>query len=157
MTDRKNAGSSVGSTLLILTFSIATLTAFAVLAVLNADGENKLVKKNGEMLSAYYTADSRGEERLGEIDRALTELWNQSDSESEYYSLIGLKYGSSFHKEQKQLVLEEYVSQRLRLNIVLRIHPPSQDGSNYEIEAWNTEAKEETQGSKRLKVWMGED
>lgn len=157
MSDRQGAGISIGSTLLILTFSIAALTAFAVLTLVSSNRDYKLAKKNEEMLSAYYRADCRGEEQLRQIDQTLSEFREQAGSKEEYYNLIMEMYGERFDPKEGRLVFKERLNLNLRLNITLQIKDSMTGEENYRILSWNTENYGEYQSDQGIQVWTGED
>ena len=68
------------STLLLIFVSLCLLT-FAVLSFLSARADQNLSRKTAERTSAYYETCNQAEDRLGETDRMLEKLWQETVNE----------------------------------------------------------------------------
>lgn len=67
MTGKRLSGINVGLSSIVMVFAILCLTIFAVLSMVTAESEKKLVEKSAASVENYYAADSACETILGEI------------------------------------------------------------------------------------------
>jgi hypothetical protein len=65
---------SIGGSSILVIFVILTLTTFAALSLVSANADYSLSRKTMSASTQYYTADSRAEEMLMQIDTALADI-----------------------------------------------------------------------------------
>ena len=75
------------STLLLIFVSLCLLT-FAVLSFLSARADQNLSRKTAERTSAYYETCNQAEDRLGETDRMLEKIWQETANEKAYFQAV---------------------------------------------------------------------
>ncbi len=76
MARKKAPGINAGLSSIVMVFAVLCLTIFAVLSLVTARSEKKLVEKSSAAVKNYYAADWDCEAILGRI----YEVWKSSDS-----------------------------------------------------------------------------
>ncbi len=71
MAGRNSQGIHVGSTSILMVFSVLCLTIFAVLSFVTTNYERKLSEKTAAAVLNFYEADSHAEEILAEMQKML--------------------------------------------------------------------------------------
>lgn len=154
---RQKTGISIGSNLIILIFGIVTLTTFAVLSFVSANADSKLAKKSEEAVTAYYKADSVGEELLYKTDTMLKAMAEESENEIQYFEKIAEAFPEHYDSEKQILDFEEQMDEHLRIRIRLKVYYPVSAGTSYEIMSWNTESYDDYIIDDSMPVWTGEE
>lgn len=116
----------IGSSSILVIFVILCLVSFAALSIVSANADYKLSKKVLERTTAYYNASNQAETMLAQLDFTLRSIYEDSNSEEEYFELAG--HGKSF-----SLPLSDLQS----LEISVTIEYPLEDGDSfYHLTSW---------------------
>ena len=68
---RKRSGLNIGSSLILVTFILLCLVAFAALSFTSANADYELSKQTADKTAAYYNAVNMGERYLADIDSTI--------------------------------------------------------------------------------------
>lgn len=131
-----NSGINIGSSSLLMIFVVLCLVSFATLSIVSANADRKLSAKVLEHTQAYYDACSQAENKLAQIDQSLVSIYEQSDSEDDYFKTAG-------HSIKFALPVTDLHTLSIELEI---IYPGSSEDSFYRIISY----KLETTGSLEL-------
>lgn len=89
---RKRPGMTVGSSLILVTFVLLCLVAFAALSFVSANADYELSKQTAAKTSNYYTAVGNTEQQLADINQTLAELSGISATDEAFANAIQLAY-----------------------------------------------------------------
>lgn len=89
---RKRSGINVGSSLILVTFILLCLVAFAALSFISANSDYELSKQTADKTTNYYNAASTVEQYLAELDSTLKDIAVTANSNDEYSSAVQAKY-----------------------------------------------------------------
>lgn len=89
---RKRPGMTVGSSLILVTFVLLCLVAFAALSFVSANADYALSKQTATKTSNYYTAVGNAEQQLAAIDQTLAELSDSFATEESFANAIQHAY-----------------------------------------------------------------
>lgn len=85
---RKRSGLNVGSSLILVTFILLCLVAFAALSFTSANSDYELSKQTADKTSNYYNAVSSVELQLSEYDATLRDIAATSDTNEAFIASI---------------------------------------------------------------------
>lgn len=112
------------STLLLIFVSLCLLT-FAVLSFLSARADQNLSRKTAERTSAYYEACNQAEDRLGETDRMLEKLWQETVNEKAYFQAVRETFEDmDFDEESRMLSFSVPLTDTQVLTVTLKLRTP---------------------------------
>lgn len=89
---RKRSGINVGSSLILVTFILLCLVAFAALSFISANSDYELSKQTADKTTNYYNAASTVEQYLAELDSTLKDIAVTANSNDEFSSAVQAKY-----------------------------------------------------------------
>ena len=126
------------STLLLIFVSLCLLT-FAVLSFLSARADQNLSRKTAERTSAYYEACNQAEDRLGETDRMLEKLWQETANEKAYFQAVRETFEDmDFDEESRMLAFSVPLTDTQVLTVTLKLRTPESGSTFYTITGWKT-------------------
>lgn len=126
------------STLLLIFVSLCLLT-FAVLSFLSARADQNLSRKTAERTSAYYEACNQAEDRLGETDRMLEKLWQETANEKAYFQAVRETFEDmDFDEESRMLSFSVPLTDTQVLTVTLKLRTPESGSTFYTITGWKT-------------------
>lgn len=126
------------STLLLIFVSLCLLT-FAVLSFLSARADQNLSRKTAERTSAYYEACNQAEDRLGETDRMLEKLWQETANEKAYFQAVRETLEDmDFDEESRMLSFSVPLTDTQVLTVTLKLRTPESGSTFYTITGWKT-------------------
>lgn len=126
------------STLLLIFVSLCLLT-FAVLSFLSARADQNLSRKTAERTSAYYEACNQAEDRLGEADRMLEKLWQETANEKAYFQAVRETFEDmDFDEESRMLSFSVPLTDTQVLAVTLKLRMPESGSTFYTISGWKT-------------------
>lgn len=126
------------STLLLIFVSLCLLT-FAVLSFLSARADQNLSRKTAERTSAYYEACNQAEDRLGETDRMLEKLWQETANEKAYFQAVRETFEDmDFDEESRMLSFSVPLTDTQVLTVTLKLRTPESGSTFYTISGWKT-------------------
>lgn len=126
------------STLLLIFVSLCLLT-FAVLSFLSARADQNLSRKTAERTSAYYEACNQAEDRLGETDRMLEKIWQETANEKAYFQAVRETFEDmDFDEENRMLSFSVPLTDTQVLTVTLKLRTPESGSTFYTISGWKT-------------------
>lgn len=126
------------STLLLIFVSLCLLT-FAVLSFLSARADQNLSRKTAERTSAYYEACNQAEDRLGETDRMLEKIWQETANEKAYFQAVRETFEDmDFDEENRMLSFSVPLTDTQVLTVTLKLRTPESGSTFYTITGWKT-------------------
>lgn len=142
------------STLLLIFVSLCLLT-FAVLSFLSARADQNLSRKTAERTSAYYEACNQAEDRLGETDRMLEKLWQETANEKAYFQAVRETFEDmDFDEESRMLSFSVPLTDTQVLTVTLKLRTPESGSTFYTISGWKTVNTAEWTADTRQKVYV---
>lgn len=142
------------STLLLIFVSLCLLT-FAVLSFLSARADQNLSRKTAERTSAYYEACNQAEDRLGETDRMLEKLWQETANEKAYFQAVRETFEDmDFDEESRMLSFSVPLTDTQVLTVTLKLRTPEFGSTFYTISGWKTVNTAEWTADTRQNVYV---
>ena len=142
------------STLLLIFVSLCLLT-FAVLSFLSARADQNLSRKTAERTSAYYEACNQAEDRLGETDRMLEKLWQETANEKAYFQAVREAFEDmDFDEESRMLSFSVPLTDTQVLTVTLKLRTPESGSTFYTISGWKTVNTAEWTADTRQNVYV---
>lgn len=142
------------STLLLIFVSLCLLT-FAVLSFLSARTDQNLSRKTAERTSAYYEACNQAEDRLGETDRMLEKLWQETANEKAYFQAVRETFEDmDFDEESHMLSFSVPLTDTQVLTVTLKLRTPESGSTFYTISGWKTVNTAEWTADTRQNVYV---
>ena len=132
---KKQFGMNIGSASILLVFVILCLVSFAVLSIVSANADSKLITRVLERTTAYYNACNHAEQSLAGMDKTLQRMYESSDDEAAYFAAVG--HGKSY-------VIPISDLQSLQVTIEI-LYPESAEDTFYRITAWQVLNMDELQ------------
>ena len=123
---KKQFGMNIGSASILLVFVILCLVSFAVLSIVSANADSKLSTRVLERTTAYYTACNQAADSLAGLDKTLTRIYRNTDSEEAYFSSVG-------HNKSYVIPISELQSLQVTVEI---LYPVSAEDTFYRITSW---------------------
>lgn len=142
------------STLLLIFVSLCLLT-FAVLSFLSARADQNLSRKTAERTSAYYEACNQAEDRLGETDRMLEKIWQETANEKAYFQAVREAFEDmDFDEESRMLSFSVPLTDTQVLTVTLKLRTPESGSTFYTISGWKTVNTAEWTADTRQNVYV---
>ncbi|MBD9013582.1 MAG: hypothetical protein EGR15_03085 [Lachnospiraceae bacterium] len=142
------------STLLLIFVSLCLLT-FAVLSFLSARADQNLSRKTAERTSAYYEACNQAEDRLGETDRMLEKIWQETANEKAYFQAVRETFEDmDFDEESRMLSFSVPLTDTQVLTVTLKLQTPESGSTFYTIRGWKTVNTAEWTADTRQNVYV---
>lgn len=150
----------IGISSILLIFVILCLLTFAVLSLVSANADYKLVKKNSAHTYEVYEAENSANELMDKIDSILKSTYQSSDS-SDYLkqvqqnltSLDGISFPS-----KDQIAYEIKVNEHQILQVVLLLNSEIKKGDSfYQIETWKLTGTQTWEADDTLPVYTGDN
>ena len=150
----------IGISSILLIFVILCLLTFAVLSLVSANADYKLVKKYSAHTHEVYEAENSANELMDKIDSILKSTYQSSDS-SDYLkqvqqnltSLDGISFPS-----KDQIAYEIKVNEHQILQVVLLLNSEIKKGDSfYQIETWKLTGTQTWEADDTLPVYTGDN
>ena len=160
MKDKHQLPIGIGISSILLIFVILCLLTFAVLSLVSANADCKLVKKNSAHTHEVYEAENSANELMDKIDSILKSTYQSSDS-SDYLkqvqqnltSLDGISFPS-----KDQIAYEIKVNEHQILQVVLLLNSEIKKGDSfYQIETWKLTGTQTWEADDTLPVYTGDN
>lgn len=129
MNKNKNSfsfGLNIGSSSVLLVFVLLCLVFFATLSIISANADNKLSHKILERTTAYYNACNQAEMTLSELDQTLVDAYQNTESESQYFSMVG---------QNKSYTFQITDLQQLEVDVMIQ-YPSTDTDTFYNVQRW---------------------
>lgn len=139
----KRGFSNFGFSTILLAFVMICVAIFSVLSFVTAYSDYKLSKKVADKTEAYYTAEEQAYDKLAIIDELLSDAYDISSNEEEYYANVEkfiAEYGIiDKTSERFMLSFEEDINEDQYLSIKLSILYPTNIGDSFlDIIEWKS-------------------
>lgn len=152
---RESSGGKVniGAASLVLIFIVLCLATFGLLSLSSAKGDLSLAERQAEAVSAYYEADSKGQEWVRQVDAVLQEEMGHSDDSSSASDAVKARLGEIYHQDEGMVVtdipMERGQSLRIELTLVCG------EGMRYQIHSWYVYDSGQYEIDNSMPVWDG--
>ena len=83
---------SIGTSSIPMAFVLLCLVTFAALSYASSSADERLSATLRDRVTAYYQATDKAERWLAEVDASLSELYEQTDSETDYLEQAAALY-----------------------------------------------------------------
>ena len=136
-------GFQVGTSFLLVIFVIICLVLLGVLSLSGALRDKSYSDKVAEKTGRYYAAVSEAQHKLGEIDKALSEM----DKAGDYGIYLGMIVsgldGVVYRKDGEQAVLSYKVpvTESQSLFVEVEVLDPEKGEGNYKIVKWQEDSE----------------
>lgn len=139
-----------GTAFILMIFVLLCLVVFAVLSLVSAHADWKLGDRLAQRTAAYYEACQKGQERLEQLDRQLSLLYQEAEDPSAYQEACRIWLSSldgDLEEEAETgaflFSFQEEITDQQHLTATVWIPTePSAGDSFYQIKAWQTEASQ---------------
>ena len=142
-----------GATSRVLIFIVLCLATFGLLSLSSAKGDLSLAERQAEAVSAYYEADSKGQEWVRQVDAVLQEEMGHSDDSSSASDAVKARLGEIYHQDEGMVVtdipMERGQSLRIELTLVCG------EGMRYQIHSWYVYDSGQYEIDNSMPVWDG--
>lgn len=115
---------SIGTSSILMVFVLLCLVTFAALSYASSSADERLSNTLRENVSSYYQASGEAERWLAEVDQALCDLYESSDSEGAY---LQAAYALSPSAKDGILSKDFPLASGQQLHVELEITYPSED------------------------------
>ena len=143
--NKKKAGVTVGTSLILVTFVLLCLVAFAALSFSTAQSDYSLSLQTAERKQSYYDACSTAEEKLQTLDRLFFQCYETHGKESEYLSSVAdalsdsSEYTITREADAVSISFAVPVNTRENLVVVLNTRYPDTSDSLFTSTSYKTE------------------
>lgn len=150
MAGRKLSGINTGLSSIVMVFAILCLTIFAVLSLVTAESEKKLVEKSASSVENYYAADSACEAILGRVYEAWKGCSSLEDMETKLSSMDDMPEDLNMAVEDGMLYISysQWADENQSLQVVL-----AADAQDLQIKAWQLVRTGEWNIDEHIHVW----
>ncbi|MBN7773395.1 hypothetical protein [Clostridium aminobutyricum] len=148
----------LGTSSLVLIFTVLCLVIFSTLSLASAKADHKLAQKNQESVMDYYAADGKAEEILKEINESAVGFKANSTDYAQFQALLYEKFGDAYDSESNRLNYTVDINEEQIILVCLQFLDYSQIGEgkeNYKIISWFVQNKVDYEVDDRLPVWDG--
>lgn len=160
MKDKHQLPIGIGISSILLIFVILCLLTFAVLSLVSANADYKLVKKNSAHTHEVYEAENSANELMDKIDFILKSTYQSSDSsnylkqvQQNLTSLDGISFPS-----KDQIAYEVKVNEHQTLQVVLLLNSEIKKGDSfYQIETWKLINTQTWEADDTLPIYTGDN
>jgi hypothetical protein len=150
MAGKKSSGINAGLSSIVMVFAVLCLTIFAVLSMVTAGSEKKLVEKSAAAVENYYAADSECEETLGEIYEAWKGCSSLEDVKTKLAGMDKMPEDLYMTIENGRLYIS--YSQSVDENQSLQVGLAA-DTQDFQIKAWQLARTGEWNIDEHIHVW----
>ncbi len=148
----------IGTSSLVLIFTILCLVVFSTLSIASAKVDQKLAEKNQQYVMDYYVGDGKAEENLKEINKLLTDFGKNQSGEENFQKALKQEFGESYQQETHRLTYRIELNQEQFLLVELEILNKMQNqetSKKYMIKKWIVQNKVDYEIYDDLPVWDG--
>lgn len=149
----------IGTTSLLLIFTVLCLVVFTVLSLASAQADSKLAKKNAEHVTAYYSADSEAEEMVRTVNETVIDAALRSQEKSGFDAILVQEFKTAYDPLTSLLTYQLDIDMDQLLIVSLKILPYEQvqtSQKNYNIESWIVQNKVDYEVDENMPVWNGD-
>lgn len=159
MQERKMPFLGIGAASIVLVLAIVCLSVFATLTLSSAQGDYTLSKKNLDRTTSYYKANNRVNEKIGQIDKRLWDLYRRSKNKKSYMKRVKKSIsaieGVSYHKKEKTIIFQQKITEKQEILVKLKVkYPTKKKDICYEVLQWKKESTGSWNRDDSLKVYQ---
>lgn len=148
----------IGTSSLILIFTVLCLVVFSTLSISSAKVQQKLSEKNEQYIVDFYIGDGKAEEVLKEINVELINLENSSDGEENFQLFLKSEFGIVYQLGSNVIAYTVDLNKEQFLEVEIEIleHKEKQENNKrYTIKKWIVKNKIDYEIYDDLPVWDG--
>ncbi|WP_343209936.1 hypothetical protein [Anaerolentibacter hominis] len=138
---KKQPGVSVGTSSILVVFTLLCLITFAALSLVSANADYRLSAQLADRTSAYYEASNQAEKLLASMDDVLEECYENASSQEEYLQLAMERLTDQ--NRQFSMTGDNMCSFEVMINetqnlfvTALILYPESDGGCLYRVNRW---------------------
>lgn len=150
MAGKRLSGINAGLSSIVMVFAVLCLTIFAVLSMVTAKSEKRLVEKSAASVENYYTADSACEAILGQIYKAWKGCSSLEDMKTKLSGMDKMPEDLYMTIVNERLFIS--YSQKVDENQSLQVGLAA-DTQDFQIKAWQLARTGEWNIDEHIHVW----
>lgn len=168
---RRGLGISVGGSSIVMIFVVLTLTVFATLSVVTASADLRFAKRSGRATTDYYSADSRAERILMQIDDELLaakDIASRADKDSwdgnrqkTYFNQVtarliefeGIELDANFEEMTIRAGYDVPINDEKKLEVSLIVNDYNDD-IRYILEYWRVVLMTDISSDEEHELWQ---
>ncbi len=150
MNRKKSYGISVGTSSILVIIVILSLVCFAGLSVVSANADYQLSRKLADRTTTYYQATSDAHQNLALLDKELQQIYDESNSESDYKAKIKESLSDS-------LTFSYFISDSQSLIVsVTPVYPAKADDVLFTVDQFQVVTTDEPALDNSLSLLLGD-
>lgn len=149
----------IGTSSLLLIFTVLCLVVFTVLSLASAQADHKLAQKNAEHVTQYYAGDGEAEEMTRSVNEAAIHAASKAQDQSSFDALLQNEFGEAYDMATAALTYQIDIDADQFLIVRLKLLPYAQiqaGQKNYEVESWVVQNKVDYEVDENMPIWNGE-
>lgn len=148
----------IGTSSLVLIFTVLALVVFATLSLSSARMDQNLAEKTRQHVVEFYAGDGKAEEKLRDINIHLNQLKEKSLDQTSYVEAIEQGYSQSYDASNNQIHYTIDLNSEQLLLVRLELLPLEEamgSDKNYRIHGWLVQNKVDYEIDDSIPVWDG--
>ncbi len=148
----------IGTSSLILIFTILCLVIFSTLSLTSAKADYKLAVKNEQSIKTYYKVDNQGEILKRDVNKKMINLASQANSNEEFKVLIKKSFDEAYDEDKNCVIYkldagsEQFLLVEMRLSNYNEVELGKE---NYKIMVWTIQNKVDYEIDDNMPLWDG--
>ncbi|MFV0517879.1 MAG: hypothetical protein ACK5MV_10840 [Aminipila sp.] len=148
----------IGSSSLLLIFTILCLVVFSTLSISSAKADYKLALKYEKSINNYYEADNQGEELKRQVNNELIRQYLSSKNDVEFYNNLSRQFKDAFNIDNKVITYTIEAGKEQFLLVELKVHNfenIKENKQNFDVTTWVIQNKVDYEIDQSMNVWNG--
>ncbi len=148
----------IGSSSLLLIFTILCLVVFSTLSISSAKADYKLALKYEKSINNYYEADNQGEELKRQVNNELIRQYLISKNDVEFYNNLSRQFKDAFNIDNKVITYTIEAGKEQFLLVELKVHNfenIKENKQNFDVTTWVIQNKVDYEIDQSMNVWNG--
>ncbi|MEG0367520.1 MAG: hypothetical protein RR585_11840 [Coprobacillus sp.] len=151
MKKSKKISMNIGIISFLTIFVILCLVTFAILSLASAKSNVNLNNKSIEHKTEYYELCNQGETYLKKIDDILYQNYSQSQSQSEYFSLVNqIQSIDSQIQVKDHIITFDIIKNNQKLHVELEVVYPGK--TYYQLKVWDIGSSKEWTPDNKINI-----
>lgn len=149
----------IGTSSLVLIFTVLSLVVFSTLSLTSAKVDQTLAEKTRQYVMDYYAGDSLAEENLKETDEKLQELAENTTTQMDYAASVADEFQGAYEVVGQKLNFLHELNEDQYLQVTLELIDHEEalgNGKNYKVTAWLVKNKVDYEIDDSMPVWNGD-
>lgn len=148
----------IGTSSLILIFTILCLVIFSTLSLTSAKADYKLAVKNEQSIKTYYKVDNQGEILKRDVNKKMINLASQANSNEEFKVLIKKSFDEAYDEDKNCVIYKLDAGSQQFLLVEMRLSNYNEvelGKENYKIMVWTIQNKFDYEIDDNMPLWDG--